>query len=523
VESMGDASDLIPRLDEVFKISGVPTYTFVPPTGFEAIKASLRTPGRGIVIEGPSGIGKSTAITRAVGEVGLGDSTVRLTARLPADVEYISALPEMNGFGVVVVDDFHRLSDPLRESLADLLKVLADTENSSSKLIVVGINQAGESLMAHAPDLANRLDVFKFEVEPPTRIQRLIALGEDALNVDIAARDAVVDAAQGSFYIAQLLCFQLCLGAGLHDRSNERIEVNTSFSAVRKEVMARQDARFGQAIRRFARGTKFRPSGRGPYLHVLHWLRNSDDWSISLSDELARHPAQRISVSQVVEKGYLENLVNSEGMPELLHFDPTTRVLSVEDPHLVFYLRHLDWPQFVRDVGFTNFGVEAEYDVALSFAGEDREYAEKLHDYLSDEDLAVFYDLAEQARILTRDVEAYLEPIYESKARYVVAVLGEKYGIKRWTLFESDAFRARVERGEVVPIWSTTVPPSAFDETRRIGGLSFDPLGDLDVQAREAARAIASMVEERDRESRSPLTMPEAELPSASDDRAPES
>lgn len=494
------------RIDEVFKISGIPTHTFVPPTGFDAIKASVRTPGRGLVIEGPSGIGKSTAMARALDEVALSNRAVKLSARLPADLEYISALPEITGFGLVVVDDFHRLPEALRQALADLLKVLADTEDPNSKLIIVGINRAGESLVLHAPDLANRIDTIKFEVEPPKQIERLVEQGERALNVRINARGAVVDAAQGSFYIAQLLCFQLCLGAKVMQRSQEVVEVATSFSAVRKDVMARQETRFGQSVRRFARGTKFRPSGRGPYLHILSWLRESETWSVALPDEIARHPNQRISVSQVVDKGYLQSLVESEGIAELLHFDPMTRVLSIEDPHLVFYLRHLDWPQFVRDVGFTGFAIEAEYDLALSFAGEDREYAEKLYDFLSDEDLAVFYDLAEQPRILTRDVEAFLQPIYESKARYVVAVLGETFGLKRWTLFESGAFRERINRGEVIPIWSTKTPPSAFDETRRIGGLSFDPDGDLDDQARSAATTIAEMLEARDRQARLPMT-----------------
>lgn len=45
-----------PKLEEVYKISGVPTYTFVEPTEFNRILISLRTPGRGMVIEGPSGI-----------------------------------------------------------------------------------------------------------------------------------------------------------------------------------------------------------------------------------------------------------------------------------------------------------------------------------------------------------------------------------------------------------------------------------------------------------------------------------
>ncbi|MCU1373159.1 MAG: hypothetical protein JWO68_445, partial [Actinomycetia bacterium] len=163
-------------------------------------------------------------------------------------------------------------------------------------------------------------------------------------------------------------------------------------------------------------------------------------------------------------------------------------------PHLAFYLRNLDWPQFVKDVGFAGFAVDAEYDIALSFAGEDRPFAELLYDYLSDEELAVFYDFAEQDRILAENIEDYLAPIYESKARFVVAVLGERYGEKRWTIFESDKFKHRIDQGEVIPVWSTKVPTSAFDKTRDIGALKFDPDGDLDLQAQKCAGVIAKKI-----------------------------
>jgi hypothetical protein len=49
-------------LYEVFKPSGIPTLTFVEPPRFSALKLSLAQPGRGLVVEGPSGIGKTTAL-----------------------------------------------------------------------------------------------------------------------------------------------------------------------------------------------------------------------------------------------------------------------------------------------------------------------------------------------------------------------------------------------------------------------------------------------------------------------------
>jgi hypothetical protein len=477
------------KVEEVFKTSGVPTHTFVEPSQYNTLKVALRTPGRGVVIEGPSGIGKSTAVNRLLQELGA-DSAAVLSARREADIEYIDALPNLDRFGLVIVDDFHRLDTATKQRLADLLKLLADNEDASRKLVIIGINEAGYSLIQFAPDLANRIDRIRFEVEPSYKISELISLGETALNAEMGAREQIVDAALGSFYIAQMLCQELCIESGVLASAEVRVKADASYSTVKRRVMEKQDARFGEAVHDFVRGPRFRPGGRAPYLHILRWLTDSASWSINLRDEMASHPTERISVGQVVEKGYLAAHVSKPEIASILHFDATTQILSVEDPHLVFYLKNLDWPEFIRRAGFTKVDFEEEYDLALSFAGEDRLYSERLYDHLSDLAYAVFYDQAEQHRILASNVEEYLGPIYASRARFVIAVLGPRYGEKRWTIFESKHFKPRIEKGEVIVIWSKKVPASAFDATREVGYITYDPDGDLDRQARDHAAII---------------------------------
>jgi hypothetical protein len=485
-------------LEEVFKISGVPTHTFVQPSEFAALRVSLRSPGRGVVIEGPSGIGKSTAVARALQTVnGNGSAVTQLSARKPKDVGYIRLLTEFeNGFGTVIVDDFHILDDAVRHEIADLLKALADTEEPNSKLIIIGINRAGDSLIRHAPDLANRVDTIRFEVEPPEKVQELISEGERALNISISARDHVVEGAQGSFYLAQLLCHALCTEAGVIEEQSNTTTVESTYAAVRRKVMERQERRFGEPVMKFVRGTHFRPGGRANYLHILSWLKDAESWAISLPEEMAQHPNEKAGVSQVVEKGHLANLASIPEIAAILHYDEATKISSVEDPQLVYYLRNLDWPDFVRRTGFTRVDAAEEYDFALSFAGEDRGFAESLNDRLADLGHSVFYDFAEQHRILAENLEEYLGPIYASRARFVIAILGPEYGRRRWTLFESDQFKARFGDGRVIPIWSTDAPPTAFDTTRDIGGMTFDPHDDLDAQARAISEVCGRKLED---------------------------
>jgi hypothetical protein len=189
------------RLEEVFKTGGIPTHTFVAPLEFSSLLVALRTPGRGVVVEGPSGIGKTTAVTRALNELQL-KSVTTLSARRQGDPDLIRELPGMRNFGTVLIDDFHRLPDAIRAEIADLMKLLADEEAEDRKIIVIGINKAGESLVRFAYDLNNRLDIIPLESNPDEKVTELIRLGEEALNIQLNIGAEIVDAAHGSFYIA---------------------------------------------------------------------------------------------------------------------------------------------------------------------------------------------------------------------------------------------------------------------------------------------------------------------------------
>ena len=154
------------KLEEVFKRSGLPTYTFVEPAEYKALLVSIRTPGRGTIVEGPSGIGKTTSVLRIIDSLGNDTPVTKLSGRNPDDYDLIVALPEMGNVGLVLIDDFHRLPNETKFLLADYIKLLADREDKQSKIIVVGINKAGQSLINYASDLTGRIDTISFEANP---------------------------------------------------------------------------------------------------------------------------------------------------------------------------------------------------------------------------------------------------------------------------------------------------------------------------------------------------------------------
>lgn len=77
-----------------------------------------------------------------------------------------------------------------------------------------------------------------------------------------------------------------------------------------------------------------------------------------------------------------------------------------------------------------------EFDVALSFAGEDREHAEGLAEDLVAEGVRVFYDRYEQPQLWGKDLYQHLQIVYRDKAKYCVIFASKAYAKKLWTKHE---------------------------------------------------------------------------------------
>ena len=276
-------------------------------------------------------------------------------------------------------------------------------------MIIVGINKAGDSLITFAHDLLNRIDIIRFESNPDSKVQQVIEKGELYLHVYINVKDEIVAAAQGSFYIAQMLAREVCKRASILERCIDVCATTESFEAVRADVWERLSLLFRKRCIFFCRGNKMKKEGRAPYLHILRWLAEGSEWTLSLRDAIRTHPSLRGSVGQVVDKDYLRDLIGSNGdLSAVMHFDSTAEQLTVEDPQFIFYIRNIAWKSFASEVGFISLDFTSKYDFALSFAGENRNLAETIFSVLQEAEVEVFYDRNEQHRIIASDVEEYL-------------------------------------------------------------------------------------------------------------------
>lgn len=490
-------------LEDVYKTSGLPTYTFVKPPEYNNILVSLRTKGRCLIVEGPSGIGKTTCVLKVLEELSLNKKVSKLTARKPYDLEVIKMLTEFDSLGTVIIDDFHLLATDVKATIADYMKVLAD-EEKEDKLILIGINKAGDSLVKLAEDLNNRIDTVSFEQNPIEKVVELIELGEKALNIDLNIKSEIAELAGGSFHIAQLLCKETCIDSNILNNQDKKANTVSSVEVIREKILSELGRNFYPKARRFATGNRLRREGRAPYLHLLHWLSKSEEWALQMDDVYAKYPEHKLSVNQIVEKGFLEGVIrDNQELQDVIHYDPESKILSVEDPKFMFYIRNILWSKFAEKVGYISISFEGKYDFALSFAGENRDLAEALNNKFLESEVSVFYDKNEQHRILAENVEDYLAPIYKSEANYVIVLLSEFYPKKIWTKFESDQFKERFGENKVIPIWYKNTPPGIFDKTYGVGGIMFDPEVDFEHQVNSITDTIiAKLAEERQKQKR---------------------
>lgn len=489
----------MPELQEVFVTTGVPKYTFVKPQEYGKLLLALKTPGKGIVVEGPSGIGKTTSIKYLLKELNYENDVVFLSARNSKDLEIIKNLDELYPFGIVVIDDFHRLDDNTQKNIADKLKHLADTADCKNKLIIVGINHAGKKLIEFGLDLATRIEIVRFEANSVEKILDLITLGETALNIIIENKGKIAEAANGSFYMAQELASNACLQCNLLQSSADKISIDISAEKVISDILKKIDVKFNTIIAKFAGGPRFRKEGRAPYYHILKWFGEAKTFSIHIPTEMNKHSLQKPGVTQIYTKGYLEKFLSDVKEFEQCFF-LSGENLIIQDPQLVFYLSNLNWEMLRKQIGYLPFNEENQFDFALSFAGENRNIAEALKKIIEESEISIFYDNDHAAEMLAENVDEYLAPIYASQAKYIICILSKLYPRKVWTVFESEQYKEKIQNCEVIPIVLPDFPISPTDPLFNRGRIEFSEEASFE----EEVQRIAAMLIEKLCTSRQP-------------------
>ena len=130
------------------------------------------------------------------------------------------------------------------------------------------------------------------------------------------------------------------------------------------------------------------------------------------------------------------------------------------------------------------------YEVALSFAGENRPYVREVKDELKRLGITVFYDEDEQANLWGDNLYIYLDKVYSQATLYCVMFISKAYADKLWTKYETSVLQAR----DFVNAHDGTVLPARFDDTV-IEGLK-PQIGYVDLR-KLSPRALADLIADK--------------------------
>ncbi|CAG0932127.1 hypothetical protein PLCT1_01974 [Planctomycetaceae bacterium] len=101
-----------------------------------------------------------------------------------------------------------------------------------------------------------------------------------------------------------------------------------------------------------------------------------------------------------------------------------------------------------------------EYDICLSFAGEDRNFVRQVADLLTGWGVRVFFDEYEEAALWGKDLYVHLSGVYGHASRYCVTFISVHYAAKLWTNHERQSAQSRAFREH-----SEYILPARFDDT----------------------------------------------------------
>lgn len=451
-------------LSNVFNEAGLPDVTYVPPKEARQLVGSLATPGKHVTLVGPSGSGKSTLAHRSLNKLGLDDAKVHsfsgrdysstnsfleiLSQEFDVDPEWETVEDWLSAYDMIFIDDVHHLVLPARQELASKLK---RWHERGIRFFMVGIAKTSDEILGADPELSIRNDVHRLGGQGPDFMREIVRLGEDALNINFGEKDieTVIQAARGIPSILQAILRIACIEQEINSTSEITVSVPIVLSEIREAVVRQYDGRYLRKVVGLARGRRQARSVHDTYFRIVEYVASNDKDQTS-KDELyhkvvgskdARQKS-RIRNSFYRAMNNLPIVIQENDLNDVLLYENDT--LSVDDPVFRFYLTNVDFQRVRSQVNIRRVGYE--YDVAVSFAGEDRPQVEQLVEAMKKLGLEVFYDFDQQATLWGRDLRKELAKVYANDAQFMLLCLSEHYPEKDWTTFEFEVAKNAVNK-----------------------------------------------------------------------------
>ena len=444
-------------LEQVFNEAAFPEVTFVEPINYNFIKASLKTPGKHITISGPSGTGKTTVVKHLIRELDVQERDVLwINGRQYANVDSgimllaqeLTASPNFNELTellqlvkFVIIDDFHFIKKGARLEISKNLKLWHE---KGVRFIIIGIATSAEELYGVDPELGIRNDPFELKTQNDTFSRKLLSIGCNALkfNFSDSLTEEIVSASNGVPSIVHVIARVCCISVGIEKTLEDPVVIDRKLRDMKEEILRIFHGKYRDKIVGLAKGKQQARSVHNTYFDIVAQI------AVSNSSELPTEMLYRSIVGIIQDAkersrkatsfynclNNLSDVIEQKGLSDILLFRSGSTYISIEDPTFRFYLNLLDIEDIKTRIHLRK--ATYPYDVAVSFAGDDRPTVKSFVDALKDLGLTVFYDFDQQALLWGKNIREKLAEVYANEAQYMVIFLSESYPERDWTDFE---------------------------------------------------------------------------------------
>jgi type II secretory pathway predicted ATPase ExeA len=455
------------QLEQVFNEARIPEVTFVPPKQFPYLKSAFRAEGKHITISGPSGSGKTTLVAALLREFSIRSSDILLingrsypahtsffdvlASELKCSNDYSELVSLLKLVKFVLVDDFHHLHKDARLQLAKTLKLWHE---SGIRFIIVGIAPTAAELLGADAELGIRNDPFELKTQDESFVRQLMSLGEAALNIRFSdtLKEDIVKACNGVPSVVHVVCRTACIESHI-ERTGEKVQpVDEKLPALREAILRVYSAKYFKKVLSLAKGKQQARSVHNTYFDIVSTIASTNDSEIPV-EYLYNQIVKPIFDSKVRSRkatsfynclSNLTEIIETKGLSDILLYNPSANFISVEDPSFRFYLNLLNIDEVKKRIHVRSD--EYPWDVAVSFAGEDRSFVLEFVTCLKQKGISVFYDFDQQHKLWGQDLQPKLAQVYADEALYMVVFISERYPTKDWTSFELAVGKSAAEK-----------------------------------------------------------------------------
>jgi hypothetical protein len=443
-------------LEAVFNEAAFPEYTYVDPKEYPFIKSALRAKGKHVTISGASGSGKTTVVNKILRDLEIKPAEIFLIngrefkhhthylemfgAMLGVDPSFNDIAPYLASQRLVILDDFHHLSESVKEGLSADLKLWHEKE---VRFVLIGIASSARDLAGNDSELGIRNDVFDLRTQDDGFVRKLMALGASHLRIKFSERflSETVGGSKGIPSVVQAICRTACIKHGIEKTQAAEVEIDESLANIKHEVLRIFEYKYFDKIVALSKGKLQAKSVHNTYFDIVAAIAK-DERSDIPTEYLYRTIVAPISDTKKKNQkstsyynclNYLGDVIRDSKLDDVIMYRKG-KSISIEDPTFRFYLNLLNIDDVRRKVHIRND--EYPWDVAISFAGQDRATVLEFVKQLEEKGVFPFYDFNHQAQLWGVDLQKKLAEIYANDALYMVIFISPHYPEKDWTRFE---------------------------------------------------------------------------------------